>query len=71
MNIKNKIRSALAALGLGFKDLAEQMEISSSTLSIRLSSKGMTVANAIKMSDALNALTQTQLTLDDFRKDQS
>ena len=48
-----------------------KMEISSSTLSIRLSSKGMTVANAIKMSDALNALTQTQLTLDDFRKDQS
>lgn len=71
MKTKYKIKSALASEGLTFKDLAQAMNIEPCTLSNRLTRQSMTIENAIKLSDALNALTQTQLTLDDFRKDQS
>tara|TARA_Y100001938_G_C8014698_1_gene391974 strand:+ start:720 stop:932 length:213 start_codon:yes stop_codon:yes gene_type:complete len=70
MKTKYKIKSALESEGLTFRHLAKEMNIANCTLSNRLSSQSMTVANAIKLSDALFALTQTQLTLDDFRKDQ-
>jgi len=70
MKTKYKIKSALESEGLTFSDLAQEMNIASCTLSNRLSSQSMTVANAIKLSDAVYALTKTQLTLNDFRKDQ-
>ena len=66
--LQMKVRGALAAKGLKQADLAEMMFISASALSISLSGN-MSMQRALLLSDALNALTNETLTLDDFRKD--
>lgn len=66
--LQMKVRGALAAKGLKQADLAEMMFISAPALSISLSGN-MSMQRALLLSDALNALTNETLTLDDFRKD--
>jgi transcriptional regulator with XRE-family HTH domain len=67
--LKQIVKGALYSNGLTYEHLASKMQMSRQSLSILLSGN-MTIKNALKLSDALYALTQTQLTLDDFRKDQ-
>lgn len=64
-----KVRAALASKGLNQGDLADMMNVSKQSLSYTLISN-MTMQRALLLADALNALTNETLTLDDFRKDQ-
>ena len=67
--LKQTIKGRLYQSGHTLSSLAYEMNISPSNLSMLLNSN-MTMSSALKLNDALFALTQTQLTLDDFRKDQ-
>lgn len=69
MQLRNKIKSSLESKGLTMGDLAAHMQISQGSLSSYLK-RDIRVSTALILTDSLNALTQTQLTLDDFRKDQ-
>lgn len=67
--LKQIVKGSLYSKGLTHDDLAKKMNISKQSLSALLKGN-MTIKNALKLSDALYTLTNTQLTLNDFRKDQ-
>ncbi len=67
--LKQVVKGSLYSKGLTQDDLAKEMNMSKQSLSALLTGN-MTMKNALRLSDALNTLTSTQLTLNDFRKDQ-
>jgi len=67
--LKQVVKGSLYSKGLTHDDLAKEMKMSKQSLSALLKGN-MTMKNALRLSDALNTLTSTQLTLNDFRKDQ-
>lgn len=66
--LQRKVKASLAQAGLNQNDLANQMNLTASTLSITLTSN-MSMKKALLLADSLNILTQETLTLNDFRRD--
>ena len=66
--LQRKVKASLASAGLNQNDLADQMNLTASTLSITLTSN-MSMKKALLLADSLNILTQETLTLNDFRRD--
>lgn len=64
--LQKKVKVSLIQAGLTQSDLAAKMGISSSSLSVSLSTS-MNIKRALLLSDTLKQLTNTQLTLEDFR----
>jgi len=64
--LQKKVKVSLLEAGLTQSDLASKMGISSSSLSVSLSTS-MNIKRALLLSDTLKQLTNTQLTLEDFR----
>ena len=64
--LQKKVKVSLIEAGLTQSDLAAKMGISSSSLSVSLSTS-MNIKRALLLSDTLKQLTNTELTLEDFR----
>ena len=69
--LKRRIKSSLASQGYTMTQLAEKMGITQSQLSNYLRSQGINMNTALRIADVLADMTGYQLTLDDFRKDES
>jgi len=65
-NLKQKVKGTLYSKGYTLGHLAKHMNISSQSLSMLLVSN-MKMANALRLNDELYKLTNTTLTLEDFR----
>ncbi len=64
--LKQKVKGALYSQGYTLGYLAKAMDMKSNNLSMMLSSN-MKMASALKLNDELYKLTNTTLTLEDFR----
>jgi lambda repressor-like predicted transcriptional regulator len=65
-NLQNKVKAHLALSGLTLKDLADHMGVTYQSLNYNLT-KSMGIKKALHLTDSLKALTNHELTLEDFR----